>query len=138
MKYDCTKTVDFIHERTRICKFYTNCDDGCPLNGLLPYDGCYDCVLDMVEYMDKIIPVVQKWSNEHPEQPKLTKREYEFLKTFIVSTDKAICRGKLMDDLYIHDARGDMYYGIDPTMFSFIREEEQMTFGELLSLEVEE
>ena len=130
MKYDCTKTLDFSHERNRMCHSYPECN-GCPLDTWCLEMG--DTILT-----EEDIAVVQKWSDEHPEQPKLTKREYEFLKTFLISMDKAVVRGKLMKDLYIHDTRYDTHYAIDPMMFSFIQEEEQMTFNELLKLEVEE
>lgn len=128
MKYDCTKTLDYFHERYRICKAHSGCN-GCPLEPL-------SCGIQRIT--QETIDLVQKWSDKYPEKPRLTKREYEFLKTFLISMDKAVVRGRLMKDLYIHDTRYDTHYAIDPMMFSFIREEEQMTFNELLKLEVKE
>lgn len=124
-KYDCEKTRDFIHEWKRYS---------------LSRDGRKDVQENtpVNTWDDNAIERIQKWSDEHPEAPKLTKREHEFLATFLISIDKAVVRGKLMQDLYIHDTRYDAHYAIDPTMFSFIQEEERMTFDELLQLEVEE
>lgn len=133
MKYDCTKTRDCIHEYHRLCDSYpAGCESDCPLFGVNEI-----CGIDTFEN-EAFIALLQQWSDEHPEKPKLTKREHEFLKIFLISRDKAIVRGELMNDLYIHYARHDTYFAIDPTMFSFILEEEQMTFDELLKLEVEE
>lgn len=131
-KYDCSKTLDYVHEMSRLCNSIPvvggTCDNSnCPLGHITI------CSYPTQEHID----ILQKWSDEHPEKPKLTKREYEFLITFLISMDKYIGR-EPMYDLYIHDARCDTYYGIDPTMFSFIQEGEQMTFDELLKLEVEE
>ena len=58
-KYDCTKTSDFAHEAKRMCRCYiddSNCA-GCPLYA-------YDCDIDKIN--DRMIDVVQKWSDEHP------------------------------------------------------------------------
>lgn len=132
MKYDCNKTLDCIHEFNRLCHdlHASGCESDCPF-----FEMDY-CGFDLLD--ENKIALLQKWSDDHPEKPKLTKREYEFLKTFLVSMEKAVVRGKLKKDLYIHDTKYDTHYTIDPTMFSFIQEEEQMTFNELLKLEVEE
>lgn len=56
MKYDCSKTSEFMHEHKRICAY--RCDE-CPLFG-------FDCgELDAVN--DEYIRAVQKWSDEHPD-----------------------------------------------------------------------
>ena len=135
MKYDCTKTLDYDHEVNRMCKTIPTSPIGkCPNCPLANIGGCSPAS----GLIQRTIDIVQKWSDEHPEKPKLTKKEHEFLATFLISIDKAVVRGKLMQDLYIHDTRHDAYCAIDPTMFSFIQEEERMTFDELLKLEVEE
>lgn len=128
-KRDCSKILDYIHERDRMCQINKFCDN-CPFHVLL---SC-----DVGIATQEAIDILQKWSDEHPQIMKLSKKEHEFLKTFLISRDKAIIRGKLINDLYVHDSRHNTYSAIDPTMFSFIREEEQMTFDELLSLRVKD
>lgn len=133
-KYDCTKSLDYSHELKRLCTY------GKPNFGCLNFEcplrdkGCFLITAETVA-------LLQKWSDEHPEMPKptkLTKREHDFLATFLISANKAISRGKNINDLYIHDVISGKYFCIDPTMFFFIREGEQMTFDDLLKLEVEE
>ena len=67
-KYDCSKTVDYAHEFTRMCD--AGCE-ACPLRkGPLHKVGC-----GLRKLTEKTIAIVQKWSDEHPEVPKLTKKE---------------------------------------------------------------
>lgn len=68
MKYDCTKTVDFIHE---IKRMYDSCTEisnepcqSCPISGL--------CGEGFAEYLTEgHIETVQKWSDEHPEMSRM-------------------------------------------------------------------
>lgn len=66
---DCSKTLDFILERERMCKFYENCE-GCPATDLVAEDTCL-CAAYEDDFIKDAIIVVQKWSDEHPEpKPK--------------------------------------------------------------------
>lgn len=63
MKYDCSKTLDYVHERNKMCEYYEICEDGCPLRGV---KGCRG-----VEYItQKHIDIVQKWSDKHSEKTR--------------------------------------------------------------------
>jgi len=66
-KYDCTKTLDYAHEYRRMCS--STCCDVCPLS-VLDY-----CIMEGVT--EEHIAILQKWSDEHPEEPKLTSKEVE-------------------------------------------------------------
>ena len=74
MKYDCSKTLDFFHERNRMCNSYVECLDGCPLEGKF----CYSTKHLTQEHIQEHIDIVQKWSDEHPEKT----REEVFLEIF--------------------------------------------------------
>lgn len=60
MAIDCSKTVNFILEKDRMCNSYIMCADGCPLRGNGTCDGA------MVNDPDRAVDIVQKWSDEHP------------------------------------------------------------------------
>ena len=72
---DCNITKNYIHERKRMCESYS-CFE-CPLssktNGTRKtcrvFENCYP---------DKVMEIVQRWSNEHPPKTLLT----EFLKSY--------------------------------------------------------
>lgn len=74
MKYDCTKTVDFIHEVRRLhssCRATDNepCKT-CPISGLCG---------DGVEYLNEShIKTIQKWSDEHPEMSRMEWFQQQF------------------------------------------------------------
>lgn len=131
MKYDCNKTLDCIHELLRICDYYNEC-----------YDRCAECPLrdsncEWPELTQTDIDILQKWSDEHLEQSKLTK------------ADKT-----LMDMCYYNDGRAwsieRSYYGlyvacvgtgkipIEPHMFKMVGVGDKKTFDDLLKLEVED
>lgn len=60
-KYDCSKTADFAHEAKRMCEHYvekTGQCIKCPL---------YTTECDIDKITDRVIDVVQIWSDEHPE-----------------------------------------------------------------------
>lgn len=62
-KYDCSKTLDYFHERERLCKTKLNC-----------------CICELGEeggschvitgFSQKDIDNLQKWSDEHPEKTR--------------------------------------------------------------------
>lgn len=132
MKYDCTKTQDCIHEYRRLCDSHSaGCENDCPFCGM---DNCH---LDSFD--EDMIALLQKWSDEHLEKPKLTKREYEFLSAFSDIEGKAIVR--FFDScLYVRQYSSVRInsISIDPSMFPFISEGEEWYFDKLLGLEVEE
>lgn len=74
MKYDCSKILDYLHERDRMCKSiswtkeYGHDCKKCPLYPkLVSEDKSRAC-----NYLEDIIPefieIVQKWSDEHTEE----------------------------------------------------------------------
>lgn len=64
-KVDCSKTLNFVKERNRICKHFIHDCDGCIL-----YD--YHCSL-VEDVTQEDIDIVQKWSDEHPQQTMAAK-----------------------------------------------------------------
>lgn len=67
MKYDCNKTLDFLHEAKRICVSSGDSCHDCQLR----YN--HGCMFENFPYnADKItqeqIDWLQKWSDEHPEE----------------------------------------------------------------------
>lgn len=58
-KYDCNKTLDYIHERKRMCASFLVCINSCPL---APLHSC-----GFSGTTQEHIAIVQGWSDEHPE-----------------------------------------------------------------------
>lgn len=85
MKYDCSKTLDYAHERNRMCNAANIEDcDNCPLRGV--GEDCYNTRYITQEHID----IVQKWSDEHPE--KTRKEAYlEIFPKLELLNDKVIC-----------------------------------------------
>ena len=134
MKYDCSRVLDYVHERNRMCDTIETCSD-CPL-----FKENENCIAQS-DINQEVIDIVQKWSDEQPERPRLTKKEYEFLTIFAPCFDgKAIER--TAEALYIvfHSTFNDGGdgYSIDSNLFPFISEGEEWYFNKLLGLEVEE
>ena len=129
MKYDCNKTTDYLHEVRRMCKAHPSCG-ACPISLTNLRCGTVPTLCDV-----SLVDIVQKWSDEHPEQPKLTKREREFLECF-----------KHVDDKRVRKLNGCAYFGrhfgndmaLANGMFDFVENGTIMTGEELLKLEVEE
>ena len=73
---DCSKTENYLKEKDRLCKLTEKCDN-CPL-------GCRNNGMDLT--CDKLqvtcprtaIELVQKWSDEHPQETILS----DFLKKY--------------------------------------------------------
>lgn len=65
MKYDCTKTVDFVHEQERLCQHNTCGSGKCPLYVVCKYTFEIYSDLCVVPIEDQI-EIVQKWSDENP------------------------------------------------------------------------
>lgn len=124
MKYDCNKTLDFSHEYGRMCHCFPDCKE-CPLHTRCP---------ETSDITAEHIAIVQKWSDEHPEKPKLTREEYAFLQAFKVTADKHIERK--IKHLFL--VMGYTTMELWPELFPFIKEGETWFLGDLLKLEVEE
>lgn len=60
MKIDCSKTLNYVAERKRMCHNYEICGLGCPLKKYRLTCNQMDCITQ--EHID----IVQKWSDEHP------------------------------------------------------------------------
>lgn len=135
MKYDCTKTRDCIHEYHRLCDSHpAGCDNDCPLIGADEI-----CGFDIFESED-VIALLQKWSDEHPEKPKLTKRDYSFLNCFS-PVDKYIRRQYGVLSIIWYDPMitiGAMEIPIDATMFKCVEKGQKWSFEDLLKMEVED
>ena len=78
MKYDCSKALDYTHEKNRMCVTYPSCSDGCPLELL-------DCRGDITQ---KKIDAVQKWSDDHPKKTRAEAFFEKFPKSCIKSTPR--------------------------------------------------
>ena len=132
MKYDCYKTLDCLHEFRRLCwnSHPAGCENDCP------FCGRDNCNLDSFDEDD--IAILQAWSDEHPEPIKLTRKEHDFLTSF-VGLGLNIER-RTSDRLYVvqHSAVDVNAILIDPDSFSFIPVGEVWYFSKLLNLEVEE
>lgn len=128
MKYDCSKTIDCIHEFRRRC-------DSIGCNYACPFWGTDNCNLESFD--EDEIALLQKWSDEHPEIPKLSRKERDFLDYFCGNQSMAIER-VLKDRLYVRQY-SPVYPDsimIDPNLFPFIEEGKEWYFDELLKLEV--
>lgn len=127
MKYDCNKFLDCVHEQKRMCGSYSRCRDDCPLKD-------HNCAF--VHMGQEEIDILQKWSDEHPEAPKISKRELDFIAMFKWCEDKRIERAMSGYLFIVFDEK--YKYSLRNSWFSFIEKGESMTFEELLKLEVED
>lgn len=129
-KYDCNKFLDLKHEHRRLCDSHITCSEGCPLKD-------HACLFEAMEQEE--IDILQKWSDEHPEPPKLRRRELDFMTMFRWPLSKRIerawdgCLSVTFEDAF----EGGRKYSLCDSWFGFIKEGESMTFEELLKLEVE-
>ena len=122
-KYDCTRALDYNHEILRMCHSYPNgCENSCPFEDM-----------DCNDITEEHIRMVQQWSDEHPEMPTITKDERLFLECFRIAEDKYIMRTS-PNDLILRFGATSM--ALWPTMFSFIKMNEEWSIEELLKLEV--
>lgn len=130
-KYDCSKILDYEHEQQRLCRSRENCyeldGDNCPLHGL------YCNVLPKITQVE--IDILQKWSDEHPESPKLTKKDRMFLECFAIGINRTIVKDSDGNGFYHYDGG---YSKLSDDMFKALEPGTRMTFEELMKLEVEE
>ena len=126
MKYDCNKTLDCMHELNRVCDRYTLCSEGCPLTGR----NCDAKTMTQTE-----IDILQQWSDEHPEAPKLTEKDRMFLECFEGVGNRTINKDDRGNVFYYYEGVSSML-ALD--MFKSLEPKQGMTFKELLELEVEE
>ena len=134
---DCTKTLDYVHERDRMCDYYCTkhvqgCDY-CPLGT----EEFYYCTGKI--YTDEdIIKVVQKWSDSHEEDsPKVSLREHTFLRVFDEVYDGELAAiGRNKDGvLYFYNGISEAVK-IDTTMFPFIEPGDRYSIATLLSYQI--
>lgn len=122
--YNCEKTRDFIHEWAR----YRRAASKSP-------------GMEIVEPWDPdAIERIQKWSDENPEPPKLTKKDYSFLDCF-GTVNKYIKRQYGVLSVLWNDPTvtiKPMEIPIDATMFKCVEKGQKWSFEDLLKLEVEE
>ena len=91
------------------------------------FEGGNPCIANFVDWL----------LAEYKEpEPKLTKREREFIETFWV-TDKAIKRDRLLY-LCCKTYKGEFQFSIKEKLFPFIKQGETWTFTDLMKLEVKE
>jgi hypothetical protein len=81
------------------------------------------------------IALLQKWSDEHPESPKLTKREHDFL-SMIVDDGLTIKRTRM--GLGIYSKTDEVLIFLDWRYFNAVDRSWIWTVEDLLKLEVEE
>lgn len=123
MKCDCNKTLDCMHELNRVCDRYAACSDGCPLLGR-------NCIAKTITQTE--IDILQKWSAENPEAPKLTEKDRMFLECFEVSKDRIISKDDRGNAFYYYEGTSSM---LAPDMFKALEPNTRMTFRELLEVE---
>lgn len=109
-----------------MCDSYNECYDGCPLFGRF-------CNPKNLEQED--IDIIQKWSDEHPKAPKLTKKDRMFLECFGGGGSRMINKDNEGNVFYYYEGVSSM---LAPDMFKSLEPKQGMTFVELLELEVEE
>lgn len=125
-KYDCSKTLDYIHEQKRLCHSMPTCSAGCPLKGR-------SCAMEDMD--QEGIDALQKWSDEHPEAPTLAKKDRAFLEFFARGQSRAIVKDSNGNSFYYYDGE---YSKLADGMFEALEPSTRMTFDELLKLEVED
>ena len=131
MKYDCFKTLDYIHEWNRMCNHY--------LKG--PDKTCKNCPLNMCDYIcnqtsPQHLQIVQAWSDSHPEIFYITSAEKIFLNPFVKMEDLYVAR--ISVDKLILRCCDCVSIEIRNTMFPFIEIDESWSVKELLALEVKD
>lgn len=63
-KIDCSITRNFLQEIRRLCDSYSHCEDECIL-----FDcDKEECLCTAIWNIEKVIEIVQKWSDAHPIQ----------------------------------------------------------------------
>ena len=122
-KYDCTLALDYAHERDRMCIAMNNDCEHCPFWNF----NCDDITEGQIN-------VLQRWSDAHPEAPRITIEEQNFLEAFAEENLIISRQGNYL-------TLSGWGYGsvkLYNTMFPFITDERYWTISELLKLEVEE
>ena len=136
MKYNCNITKDYIHELRRMCASMPNCE----ICVLYAWTWASEDACSIAGMNDELIERIQKWSDEHPEKPKLTREEHDFLASFMFPDELAIRKGGVTMQLDTKYGSGysNATIPLNKNMFHFIDEDKDWTVEELLKLEVEE
>ena len=134
---DCTKTLDYVRERNRMCDYYFS----------KHIQGCNYCPLGDIEDFhctghiftdEKIVKVLQEWSDSHKETfPKITLREHNFLQVFDEVYDCELAAiGRNRDGaLYFYNGISEAVK-IDTTMFPFIEPGDRYPVATLLTYQI--
>ena len=130
-KYDCSKTADLIHEFCRLCDFNKDCVS-CPI---YLYKVDRDDICHIEDLGTTALNIIQKWSDEHPEKPKLKREEYIFIKMF--GNDKQYHIFRTGDGTLVVNT-STVGLEMSKWNFQFIKTGESWSFEELLKLEVED
>lgn len=77
------KVEKFQRDYKRFCKSYPSCD-GCPLKELA--NGCYN-----IDHLTEVIPVVQKWTEEHPAKTYLMDFKEKFPNSRVDDIANRLC-----------------------------------------------
>lgn len=133
MKYDCSITKDFIHEARRMCASMPNCEI-CTMYKQMSEDAC-----NLPGMNDEMVEKIQEWSDNHPEMPKLTQEEHDFLTLFMFPDELTIRKGGVTMQLDTHYSENysNATIPLKKYLFQFIDEDKDWTVEELLKLEVE-
>ena len=66
-KIDCSLTENFFKERIRMCSSFDICDQGCPIYYAMQDDCTEEMCADYINgNIQKVIKIVQEWSNDNP------------------------------------------------------------------------
>lgn len=108
---DCSKTVDFIKARERMCDFYDGWTcDGCPLNANNNGAGTH-CGDFVAENTEKAVELVQKWSDEHQE-PKPKTYADDFFEKFPKASKSYLTQKDYESGIAFPTAKRFHIYGI--------------------------
>ena len=70
-KYDCSKVLDFKHEKGRMCEMTDGCDNCCLGHVQKLREALCELRCDWISAItENEIAALQKWSDEHPEKTR--------------------------------------------------------------------
>ena len=95
-KIDCSVTVNYLQEHTRMCKYHithAECHE-CPMGS--SHNGTnYNCEHLLFECPQKAIEIVQKWSDEHPVKTRLDDLLEKYPKAWMEANSSVVAPWKL-------------------------------------------
>lgn len=113
-RYDCSKAIDYIHEKERMCDSFTG-EEGCTKCPLFKF---FKCTTATEEY----ISIVQNWSDTHPEikskeRPVLTSNDVSVLNAlrvmgyYWIAKDKATSTDRFDTYAFVSKPEWDKDHG---------------------------